>query len=166
MRSANYSHAVHRANVWIADLARSLETNDRRFAHRVLRTWLHTLRDRLTIDAMVKLGQQLPELLRGEYYDGWEPSRAPMKYDAAEYVRRFSAYALVPADDVPATAATVTEVVTGIDIVKEQIRIAAGETLPFTQSDIVQRGSAIECRINSEDPAKDFQPSPGTITPP
>ena len=58
----------------------------------------------------------------------------------------------------------VTELVTGIDLVREQIRIAAGEKLRFTQKDIVQRGCAIECRINAEDPANDFRPSPGTIT--
>jgi len=58
----------------------------------------------------------------------------------------------------------VTELVTGIDLVREQIRIAAGEKLRFRQSDIVQRGSAIECRINAEDPGNNFQPSAGTIT--
>ncbi|MFY7953343.1 MAG: acetyl-CoA carboxylase biotin carboxylase subunit, partial [Armatimonadaceae bacterium] len=58
----------------------------------------------------------------------------------------------------------VTELVTGIDLIKAQIRVAAGEKLGFTQRDIVHRGSAIECRINAEDPAKDFRPSAGTIT--
>jgi acetyl-CoA carboxylase biotin carboxylase subunit len=58
----------------------------------------------------------------------------------------------------------VTELVTGIDLVREQIRIAAGEPLRFTQDDVHQTGSAIECRINAEDPAADFRPSPGTIT--
>ena len=58
----------------------------------------------------------------------------------------------------------VTELVTGIDLVREQIRIAAGEPLRFKQKDIVQRGVAIECRINAEDPADDFRPSPGQIT--
>ena len=58
----------------------------------------------------------------------------------------------------------VTEMVTGIDLVKQQIRIAAGEPLPFRQEDIVTRGHAIECRINSEDPDNDFRPSPGRIT--
>ncbi|BCG62522.1 MAG: acetyl-CoA carboxylase, biotin carboxylase subunit [Methyloprofundus sp.] len=56
----------------------------------------------------------------------------------------------------------VTEMVTGIDIVKEQLRIAAGEPLSFTQDDIVLRGHAIECRLNAEDPVT-FMPSPGTI---
>lgn len=58
----------------------------------------------------------------------------------------------------------VTEMVTGIDILKEQIKIALGEKLSFTQSDIKLRGSAIECRINAEDPEKNFTPSPGKIT--
>jgi acetyl-CoA carboxylase biotin carboxylase subunit len=57
----------------------------------------------------------------------------------------------------------VTEMVTGIDLIKQQIRIAAGEPLPFKQEDIVQRGAAIECRINAEDPKRKFQPSPGKI---
>ena len=58
----------------------------------------------------------------------------------------------------------VTEMVTGIDLVKQQIRIAAGDPLPFTQAEIVTRGHSFECRINSEDPDHDFRPSPGTIT--
>jgi acetyl-CoA carboxylase biotin carboxylase subunit len=57
----------------------------------------------------------------------------------------------------------VTEAVTGIDLIKEQIRIAAGERLRFKQDDIRQRGHAIECRINAEDPARNFAPSPGLI---
>ncbi|MEQ6340829.1 MAG: acetyl-CoA carboxylase biotin carboxylase subunit [Gammaproteobacteria bacterium] len=57
----------------------------------------------------------------------------------------------------------ITEMVTGVDIVKEQLRIAAGEPLPYQQKDIVLRGHAIECRINAEDPAT-FMPSPGMIT--
>ncbi len=57
----------------------------------------------------------------------------------------------------------VTEMVTGIDIVQMQIKVAAGEKLPFTQRNIVMRGHSIECRINAEDPFK-FTPSPGRIT--
>ncbi len=58
----------------------------------------------------------------------------------------------------------VTEMVTGIDVIKEQIRIAAGETLPFKQDDIRFEGHAIECRINAEDPAHQYLPCPGKIT--
>ncbi|MFG0317490.1 MAG: acetyl-CoA carboxylase biotin carboxylase subunit, partial [Planctomycetota bacterium JB042] len=58
----------------------------------------------------------------------------------------------------------VTEMISGIDIVKEQLRIAAGEPLSFRQEDVRLHGHAIECRINAEDPDDDFRPSPGAIT--
>ena len=57
----------------------------------------------------------------------------------------------------------VTEMITGVDLIKEQLRIASGMPLSIKQSDIVIRGHAVECRINAEDP-KTFIPSPGTIT--
>lgn len=58
----------------------------------------------------------------------------------------------------------VTELVTGVDLIKEMIRVAAGEKLSFTQKDIVHRGASFEVRINAEDPAHNFRPSPGKIT--
>ncbi|WP_255171346.1 acetyl-CoA carboxylase biotin carboxylase subunit [Natrononativus amylolyticus] len=58
---------------------------------------------------------------------------------------------------------TITEAVTGIDIVKEQFRIAAGEPLSFEQSEVEPRGAAMEFRINAEDPTEEFAPTPGTL---
>jgi acetyl-CoA carboxylase, biotin carboxylase subunit len=58
----------------------------------------------------------------------------------------------------------VTEMVTGVDIVREQIRVAAGERLGLDQADVVLRGHAVECRINAEDPERDFAPAPGRLT--
>jgi acetyl-CoA carboxylase biotin carboxylase subunit len=57
----------------------------------------------------------------------------------------------------------VTEAITGVDIVKESIRVAAGEPLSVEQSDIVVTGHAIECRINAEDPDRGFMPQPGLV---
>ena len=58
----------------------------------------------------------------------------------------------------------VTECVTGIDLIKEQIRIAAGKKLSYRQQDVRIGGHAIECRINAENPKEQFRPSPGLIT--
>ena len=58
----------------------------------------------------------------------------------------------------------VTEEVTGLDVVQAQLKVASGERVPWRQEEIVQRGAAIECRIYAEDPARNFMPSPGTIT--
>ena len=57
----------------------------------------------------------------------------------------------------------VTEMVTGIDLIKQQILIASGEKLSIKQDDINQTGASIECRINAEDPRNNFRPSPGKI---
>jgi uncharacterized protein (DUF2267 family) len=114
MPSANpdaFNHALHTANIWLSDINSAFGTRDRRYAQRTLRTWLHTLRDRLTIDAAVKFGQQLPELLRGIYYDGWEPNKVPIKYHADQYRQRFAAGAFIPLAQVASTAATITDVV-------------------------------------------------------
>ena len=59
---------------------------------------------------------------------------------------------------------TITESITGVDLIKEQIRLAMGEELGYNQSDIHIKGHAIECRINAEDPANQFMPSPGLVT--
>ena len=58
----------------------------------------------------------------------------------------------------------ITEIRTGIDIVKEQIKIAAGEELKFKQKEITFKGYSMECRINAENPSKNFMPCPGKIT--
>ena len=57
----------------------------------------------------------------------------------------------------------VTEMVTGIDLVKEQIKVASGEALTYKQEDVIVRGWAMECRVNAEDPENEFRPSPGKI---
>ncbi len=58
----------------------------------------------------------------------------------------------------------ITEMITGVDLVKEQIRVAAGEKLAYRQADIQGNGHSIECRINAEDPENNFMPSPGKVT--
>ncbi|PZH10799.1 DUF2267 domain-containing protein [Streptomyces sp. NTH33] len=110
-RPPDFEHAIHSANIWLKAVAGALGTEDRHLAHRVLRTWLHTLRDRLTVDVAAHFAAQLPELVRGVYYDGWNPSAVPVKYDREGYVNRFVQEARVAAEDVPRIAAAVTAAV-------------------------------------------------------
>jgi uncharacterized protein (DUF2267 family) len=139
--SSDFEHAVHRASIWLADVTAALGTPDRHYGRRVLRAWLHTLRDRLTVEAAAKFAQQLPELLRGMYYDGWEPNRVPQKFDALEYVQRFSAEAVVPASEVPGIAAAVTHVISE-HMSSGQVDEALAE-LPGTLRATIRDGAAV-----------------------
>lgn len=107
-RSHAFDQTVSNANLWVNDVARALDTEDHRFAYRALRAWLHALRDRLTVESSAKLSAQLPEVLRGVFYEGWEPTRVPSKFGPDGYVVRFSHGAAIPPAQVPVTAAAVT----------------------------------------------------------
>lgn len=70
--------SVEKANIWLKELAQEFGDDDRRYAYRALRAVLHALRDRLTVDVAAKLAAQLPTLIRGIYYEDWDPSRTPL----------------------------------------------------------------------------------------
>lgn len=106
-----FDHALHTAHTWVADVARELDSEDRRYAYRVLRSWLHTLRDRLPVTGAAAFAAQLPELLRGVFYDGWEPARVPRKYSPGEYLLRFAEEARLPMADAQRVALAVTRAV-------------------------------------------------------
>jgi len=106
-RTGVFDHAVQSANTWVRDVAEAFPTEDRRFAYRVLRAWPHTLRDRLTVQSTAHFAAQLPELVRGMYYEGWNPSRVPEKYDRDVYVDRLAHEANISTKDVPKAAAAV-----------------------------------------------------------
>ena len=100
--------SIDKANMWLADIDAGFGTDDRRLAYRVLRAWLHNLRDRLSVEVAAHFAAQLPELLRGVFFDGWNPSRVPQKYDRGEYVARFAREARVRDSDVAKAARIVT----------------------------------------------------------
>ena len=83
---------------WIDELNLELGSPGRREAYRVMRGLLQTVRDRLTVDQAAELASQLPMLVRGIYYEGWVPSRAPIKMKAEEFVELFIQRAILPAD--------------------------------------------------------------------
>ena len=94
-RVSALDHAMETAHTWINDVAREFDTEDREFAYRVLRAWLHTLRDRLTVEASAHFAAQLPDLIRGIFYAGWNPSAVPQMYDAEAYAARFAREAII-----------------------------------------------------------------------
>lgn len=86
--------SVEKANVWLRDVAGAFDHGDRHEAYRALRATLHALRDRLPVNETAKLAAQLPLLIRGVFYEGWQPSRTPVRYhNGDEFLRRVAAEA-------------------------------------------------------------------------
>lgn len=108
---SNLDASIDKANTWLAEIAGELGTEDRRLAYRVLRAWLHALRDRLPVPIAANFAAQLPELLRGVFYDGWSPTRVPVKFGPGDYVQRFARDAGIHHTDVPHAASLVTRTV-------------------------------------------------------
>lgn len=87
---------VQKTNIWLAEMEEELGIEDRRAAYRVLRAYLHAIRDRVTVDEAAQLGAQLPDLIRGVYYEGWDPSKTPAEYrDLESFLARVSSEALL-----------------------------------------------------------------------
>src|SRR5215475_2158780 len=100
--------SIDKTNAWLADVAANFGTEDRRLAYRVTRSWLHTLRDRLPVPIAAHIAAQLPELLRGVFYEGWNPSKVPVKYSKDEYIARFARDAQIHQTEVPRAGRLVT----------------------------------------------------------
>jgi uncharacterized protein (DUF2267 family) len=71
--------SVEKTHIWLGDLAVELRSEDRHYAYRVLRAFLHALRDHLPADEAASLAAQLPIFVRGVFYEGWSPSRTPAR---------------------------------------------------------------------------------------
>lgn len=81
--------SVEKTHIWLNEIAEELGDEDRRYAYRALRAVLHALRDRVPVDVAAKLAAQLPMLIRGIYYEDWDPSRTPMPlHDPSAFLER------------------------------------------------------------------------------
>jgi uncharacterized protein (DUF2267 family) len=82
-----FDTTVEKANIWLHEIMKETGTQDRHRAYLALSSVLHALRDRLTVDETAHLGAQLPMLIRGLYYEGWDPSCEPIKHDRDSFLQ-------------------------------------------------------------------------------
>jgi uncharacterized protein (DUF2267 family) len=103
--------SVHKTNEWLSDLAEALGTDDRKEAWRVLRAYLQLLRDQVTIDEAAQLAAQLPLVLRGAFYEGFDPGHQPAPHDRDQFLALLAERAQLPETD---EAARVAEAATTV----------------------------------------------------
>jgi uncharacterized protein (DUF2267 family) len=107
-----FSQAENTAHEWLQTAVRHLATEDPHHAYRVVRAWLHAVRDRLSVDVSVHFAAQLPLVWRGLFYDGWTPQRVPVKYDAEQFLTRVAHDADVSVGEARKAVAAVTDALT------------------------------------------------------
>ncbi|MCG8915550.1 DUF2267 domain-containing protein [Actinokineospora sp. PR83] len=106
--SSAFDTAAHRAHRWVDQVAAGFPTADEVFVHRVVRAWLHLVRDELAVPAAARFASQLPELLRGTFYEGWKPEHVPYRSDPRTFSGRFAEAAGIRGKDVPEVLSVVT----------------------------------------------------------
>ena len=104
---SSIDRAMSSAQTWVDEVTREFDTDDGEFAYVALRGWLHTLRDRLTVEAAARFAAQLPDLIRGVFYAGWDPGVVPVILDRKAYTVRFAREANIAVQDVPKASAAV-----------------------------------------------------------
>lgn len=151
-----YDNTVRTARTWLADTMTELGTDDPHVAHRALRAWLHAVRDRMPVTAAARFAAQLPELLRGVFYEGWQPSRVPVKYGSSGYRVRFSGEAGVDVDQVETVSAAVVRAL-GRHVGMAEIA-AVLALMPERLRDLM--GAPLSGPVITPGPADIFEPEP------
>ncbi|MCE5291953.1 MAG: DUF2267 domain-containing protein [Nocardiaceae bacterium] len=103
-----FAAAVTTAQTWMNRISEELDTEDPTFAYRATRAWLHAVRDQLPVSNAVRFSAQLPELLRGVFFEGWKVSQVPRSHDTRKFVASFAKQAGVAPLDVADVASAIT----------------------------------------------------------
>ncbi|WP_288049689.1 DUF2267 domain-containing protein [Nocardia sp.] len=144
-----FAPAVQVAHTWLRAIAEALETEDLTFAHRAMRAWMHTVRDRISVASSAHLSAQLPELLRGVYYEGWMPGHVPVRHGLGEFVGQFTRISGVDADDVGSVAGAVTAALSDLFSAGQLDRVFAG--LPLRLYEVLCGARPEVAAISDED---------------
>ncbi|MGW5383144.1 DUF2267 domain-containing protein [Nocardia sp. NPDC003963] len=116
---------VDTAHTWLNAVAEGLGTEDRHFAFRALRAWMHTVRDRIGVSNSTHVAAQLPEFLRGVWYEGWVPARVPVRHGVGAFVDQFAESARIDRDEVVPIAGKITRTLDGLFAPGQLTRIFA-----------------------------------------
>lgn len=144
-----FAPSVHTAHEWLAAVAHGIDTEDRFVAHRALRAWLHTVRDRLNVNAAAHVSAQLPELLRGIFYEGWIPSQVPVPHDVPSFLTQFARGAGVGTEEAVPLAGIVTDTLADLfspgqlDHVLAQLPVKLRSILLGTDLSVIYAGAAV-----------------------
>lgn len=100
--------AMLTAHEWLARVAEQLGTQDYAHVYRLVRAWLHTVRDRLTVVGAARLSAQLPEVWRGVFFEGWQPTRVPVGHGTRDFLTQFATESRVAENIAPACIGLIT----------------------------------------------------------
>jgi uncharacterized protein (DUF2267 family) len=147
-----FSSAEQTANDWLATVARHLGTDDQRRAYRIVRAWLQTVRNRLTVETAAHLAAQLPVIWRGVFYDGWLPERMPMKFGADELLMTLAQDAGISLAEAREAAPAMTAALAELTSSDEIGHVMAA--LPSHLRNILAAGQATPEQIPEPEPSK------------
>lgn len=162
-RTDVFGQAEQTAHEWLATVATALATEDRHRAHRVVRAWLHAVRDRLTVEAAVHFAAQLPLVWRGLFYDGWRPRQVPVKYDADQFLMTVAQDAGLTLEQARQATPAVTGALAELTSADHVGHLLA--QLPGALRQVLEPGGRPTARAADEEPQPDPRvPADGTTT--
>lgn len=163
-----FGQAEQTAHDWLATVARHVATEDQYRAHRLVRAWLHAVRDRLTVESAVHFAAQLPLVWRGLFYDGWQPRQVPVKYDADQFLMTVAQDADLSIEEARQAVAAVTEALEELTSTDQIGHLLA--QLPRTLREVLAPSGGRRSQAAGEQPPIPPEPRPpasgATVRPP